>query len=381
MIETVVYLLMSIGLVLIVYVIVSSLVTRRKGKVAFDPNYVSALEALIRSEEESAKRYLIDSARANPSSLSPFLVLGDIFRRGGELEKAVKIHRELSIRPNLAKEEIEKVYMSLAHDYLEVGRYDRAVGIAKKLLALKKRDIPSLELLLKGYEGMESWDNAIDTARTISGFVPSDGTKYLGRYHAYVGWKISKTDPERAEGLFKKALSLYPACTSASVLMGDLFFRQGAYGKAIRVWDEMLNRDPKTIHYVADRLERAYYESGKYSQMMEVYERLHHRIPGDVLVLLGLARMSLKKGDSASATRYAREAKEIDPADQRIYRVFLEIYEESHDPKPALEACQDFFSKVFSGRTKYHCRRCNFRSESIFVRCPECDGWDVEVES
>ncbi len=368
------------GLLIIGYVFFSTLVVRRKRKVELDPDYTSALEALVKSEEDKAKGYLIDSARKNPSSLSPYLVLGDIFRNQGDLQKAVKIHHELSIRPNLRKEEIEKVYQSLILDYLELEKYDQVEKAAGKLLSLKKKDRFALDLLLKAYEGMGDWDKAIDTAKIISNRIPGEKALYLSRYHTYVGWKISESDSDRAEDLFKKALSLDPDCIPASILMGDVYFREGRYDKSIGVWDKMLDRDPKAIHHVAERLERAYFESGKYSQMMEVYERLHHKIPGDVLVLLGMARMSLKKGDFSSATRFAEEAREIDPEDCRIYQVYLEINEESGDPKPALEACQDFFNKIAPSKTVYFCQFCAYKMESILVRCPECGSWEIEFE-
>ena len=376
----VIILLIIVGLFIIGYVVFSTLLVRRRTKVELDPDYTVALEALIQSDEEKAKGYLMESARKNPSSLSPYLVLGDVLRNQGDLQKAVKIHHELSIRPKLSKEEIERVYKSLALDYLELGRYDQAEKAARKLLSLKKKAPFALDLLLKAYEGMGDWNKAIDTAKTVSNRLPRDGTSFLSRYHAFVGWKLSEEDPARAEGLFKKAISLDPSCISAGILMGDIYFRDGRYDKSISVWADMLDRDPKVIHYVADRLERAYFESGKYSQMMAVYEHLLHRIPGDVLVLLGMARMNLKKGDFPAATRFAEEAREIAPGDYRIYRVYLEIHERSGDPKPVLEACQDYFNKVISSKTRYLCRSCAYRSESILVRCPECGGWDVEIE-
>ena len=380
MIEPLYIVLIAAGLLIIGYFVVSTLSLRRTKKREIDPHYTAALEALVRSDEEAAKRHLIRSAESNPSSLSPYLVLGDLFRSQGDTERAVKIHYELSIRPNLDKEDVGKVFKSLTLDYLDLERYRQAEQTARRLLSLNKKDEFALNSLLQVYEGLGDWDRAIDIAKTISSRLPERGVRFLSRYHAFVGREFIGSDPHRAEGLFKKALSLDPACVSASICLGDLYCKNGEFGKAIKLWDDMLQRDPKAIHHLVDRLERAYFESGKYSQMLDVYERLHHRIPGDVLVLLGLARLNLKKGDTAAASRYVEEAREVDPGDNRIYRVLLEIQEETGDPKPALEACRDYFNRIAAIEKKYRCRTCGCRTESILFRCPECGNWDIEYE-
>jgi len=377
--EQVVLFFVAIGIVIIGYVLYTTLLTRQKDRTDRDPDYTAALEALVRSEEERAKSFLIESAKKHPSSLSPFLVLGDLFRRQGALKKAEKIHHELSIRPNLKREEIEKIYESLALDYLEMGKYEQAIQASRKLLSLKKKDDRlTLETMLRAYEGLGDWNHAIETAKTISGRLPGDGTRFLARYHVYVGWKLQGTDPERAEGLFKKALSLDSDCLFASLFMGDLYFRDGEYDKAIDIWIEMLNRRPRTIHQIAERLERAYFESGKYSQIIHVYEQLHKRSPRDTLLLLGMARMSLKKGEYQLALRYAEESREIDPGDPRIYQVFLEIHEESGDPKPALETCRQYMNSVISSTNVFACGDCGYQDKSIFPRCPKCGNWELE---
>jgi lipopolysaccharide biosynthesis regulator YciM len=380
MIDQLYTILIIAGILIIGYFFLSTLVFRRKGKKEVDPHYTAALEALVRSDEENAKEHLIRSAESNPSSLSPFLVLGDLFRKRGDAQKAVQIHYELSIRPKLSKEDVKKIHKSLTLDYLELDDFKKAEQTAQKLLSLDKRDEFALNSLLQVYEGMHDWKGAVETAKTIAHRFPNKGNRFLSRYHAFIGREFIGSDSRKAESLFKKALSLDPACVSASICLGDLYSREGRFDKAIKLWDEMLEREPKAIHHLVDRLERAYFESGKYSQMIDVYERIHRRIPGDVLVLLGLARLNLKKGDFGSALRYAEEAREVDPEDNRVYRVFLEIQEETGDSKPALEACRDFFTRIAEIEKKYRCPECGCRAESILFRCPACGNWDMEYD-
>ncbi len=377
--DHIVLILITVGVLIIAYVLFSTFELRRKGKELIDPLYTAALESLVGSEENRAVQLLIESAKKNPSSVKPFLVLGDIFRKQGDARKAVRIHHELSIRPKLKKDEMERIYRSLTQDYIELGKYQRAVQAAQKLLTFNKKDSFALDSLLRSYEGLGDWDRAVETARTISNRFHRDETDFLAPYHAFVGWMVMDDDPEKAKRLFKKALSLDPLCLSASVLIGDIYLRENRYERAISVWNKMLDREPEAIHHLVDRLEKAYFESGKYSQMMEVYERLHKEMPTDILILLGMARMSLKKGEFHAAARYADEARTVSPRIQRTYQVYLEIYEESGDPQPALEACRDYFNKVVSDKQMYLCNKCGYGSENLIPRCPECGNWEFEL--
>jgi lipopolysaccharide biosynthesis regulator YciM len=377
--DQMVVLLIAAGVLIIAYVLLSTFVFSRKGKDTADPLYTAALEALVRSEEENAVQFLIESAKKNPSSLSPFLVLGDIFRKQGDVRKAVKIHHELSIRPKLKKDDIERIFRSLTLDYLELEKYQQAIQTVQKLLSLNKRDAFALNSLLGAYEGQGDWNKAVETAKTISNRVHQDWSKFLALYHAYVGWRVFDETPEKAEKLFKKSLSLDPDCLAASVILGDIYIKDYQYDKAIAIWSKMLDREPSAIHHVVDRLEKAYFESGNYSQMMEVYERLHKEIPTDVVVLLGMAQMSLKKGDSPAAARYVEEAREVNPRNQKIYQVYLEIQDESGDPKPALDACREYFGKVVSENQMYLCSSCGYSTERLIPRCPDCGNWEFEL--
>ncbi len=380
MIHALVVILLVAGVIIVGYIVFSSLTGRRSPRSYLDTDYVLALEALINSDEEEAIGHLIEAAKKDPSSIHPFLVLGDVFRKRGELQKARKIHHELSIRPNVDKEGLAQVFKSLSLDYLELNDFEAVVQSARMLLSLKKKDLFALDTLLRAYEGLCDWDEAIGTARTISNCRDDLGPGFLARYHAYVGSRVVEEDPLRAEGLFRKALSLDPRCVPAGVYLGDIYFKDGRYDRAIELWGEMLDRDSEAIRHVAGRLERAYFESGKYSLMMDVYERLHKRIPRDVTVLLGMAKMSLKKGDFSSAVRYVDEAREINPEDQRIYQAYLEIEEESGDIKRAVEACRDYFNRRASEYKGYACRSCGHESESFILRCPVCGRWIVDSE-
>jgi lipopolysaccharide biosynthesis regulator YciM len=372
--------MVAAGIVILSVIAVLFLRPRRRRRTrSADADYAAALEALVRGREEEAIERLIASAKRHPSSLNAYLVLGDVFRRRGDLQKAVRVHHELSIRPGLGKGDLEEVCRSLTRDYLALRQYGRAARTAERLLSMSRKDRFALESLLEAYEGLGDWNRAIETARVLANRVRDDGKRFLARYHAHAGWNLMKSDPGRAEGLFKKARSLDPDCIEASIFMGDIHAGEGRYDRAISLWNDMIERDPKTFHHVVDRLERAYFESGQYSRMMELYERLHKRIPGDILVLLGMARMSLKKGDHAGAVRYVEEAREADPGDLRIYPVYIEVHQESGDPETALKACRDCFDRVLSTRSTYVCTACGSRSDTLLLRCPECGGWELAL--
>ncbi len=73
---------------------------------------------------------------------------------------------------------------------------------------------------------------------------------------------------------------------------------------------------------IDNKLETAYFEKGRFSEMGRMYEEMLARNPRDVRILLALARMYIKKGELTEASRTLNEALEIDPRSKRVPREY-----------------------------------------------------------
>jgi lipopolysaccharide biosynthesis regulator YciM len=329
----------------------SLFVPRQESAPSIDSLYVQALEAMARGEDGQAVRFLRASIETNPSSVLPYLLLGDILRKKGDLDRALKIHKELSFRPGLEKRVRLMILKSLARDYIQLRHYSDAVTSCRAMLDIEGKDRAALELLLSAYEGSRIWDEAIDVAGRLAKFFPDDGKVFMARYLSLVAREELKDDMEGAKKKFKRALSYDPSCNTAQLHLGDIYFEERSYDKAIELWTSLLRNNPEAIRDLSPRLERAYYEGGHFGKMTEVYEDLSHDLPSNPHVLLGLSRMYERRGELDAALRLATEARNLDPRNARTYQALIDLYAERREYEHLIALLKDYFEQEESSAT------------------------------
>jgi|GEM_PF-4166711 len=227
---------------------------------AVDPHYVRALEAIARDDEQGAIRFLTTSIGSNPSSFAPYLLLGDLLRKKADIGRALKIHRELSIRPNLDQEQRIMVLKSLVKDQLESSLFDDAIDGCRKILDNEKKDREGLEFLLSSYEGKRMWGEAIEVAKKFAKLYLTSPGSFIAHYLSFVAREELKDgNSEAAKKNLKQALTHDPACQPALVYLGDIYFEEKDYDRAIEVWSNYLKTEPEAIAGLSSRLEKAYF--------------------------------------------------------------------------------------------------------------------------
>jgi lipopolysaccharide biosynthesis regulator YciM len=368
--------------VLVVALVAGRSIFTHKARTAVevDPLYVQALEAIANGVEGEAIHFLKSSIESNPSSFAPYLLLGDLLRKKHDVERALKIHRELSVRPNLENERKVTVLKSLVRDQIALGLFSEAIEGCQKMIGIEKKDRTALELLLIAYEGKKLWDDAIDVAKKYSRMFMADSKSFMAHYMSFVAKEELKEDMEAAKKKLKRALSYDPSCQPAQIYLGDILYEEKDYDRAIEVWSKFLNNTPEAIKDLSARLEKAYFEGGHFGRMTEVYESLSHDLPGNPDVLIGLSRMYHRKGEVSAALRLAAEAREIDTDNPEVYRTLIELYAEMKEYEPLLAILNEYFDERVSESSRKECRYCGLSAEEFFWRCPQCRSWQINFE-
>jgi lipopolysaccharide biosynthesis regulator YciM len=318
---------------------------RERDAVETDPSYVQALEAIAKHDFDTAVVRLRESIRARPSSFDPYLLLGDVLRDRGDVDRSIRLHRELSLRPGLDRKKKFAVLMSLARDQIRLGRYDAAVETCRRVLAIEKKDRSAFELLVSAYEGRKMWDEAVETAGKLARFYDEDEKSFMAQYLSLVAKEEMVVDRDAAKKKLKRALSLDNSCELARLTMGDIYFDEKKYSKAIEIWSGLLKLRPGSIEALSGRLETAYFEGGHFGDMTDVYEDLSHDLPSNPAVLIGLSRMYHRRGETDAALRLAVEARNLDARNPDIYRTLLELYAGKRDHESLFTMLKEYFEQ------------------------------------
>jgi lipopolysaccharide biosynthesis regulator YciM len=341
-----------------------------------DDAYTVALSALITGNRRLALVKLKEAVQHSSDNLDAYVRLGDLLREGGQVEKALAIHRDLTVRPRLPAGSRARILESLTRDYLAAGRFEEAGQSAERLRHTDPQNRFAFRALQEVAESLRDWPRAIKVVEDRSRLEGQKDKSMLARYLGFVGSEeVEAGEPKEARRRFEEALKLDPDCLLALLYLGDLEAAEGRPEKAVALWRELAERSPENGELVFDRLERAYFEMGQFEEVVVFYRELLHRAAREdsLPALLALAEIYRRKGNFEDADSLVQEALEIEPDNPRAYRHLVKLAVDRKDPGEALSHL-DKLLEVTAPPLDLRCRHCDTALARPAWRCPECRG-------
>jgi len=367
-----------------VVVAVVSYIAKRVRRRALNPTdlYIRALDALLAGDEAAALELLKDTVRLDSNNIHAYLKLGTLLRKSGETHRAVRIHREVTLRRRIDRETRETALRELALDFAAQGNAQKALATLEELRKENSKNAFAYDTAARLMEERGQWDQAYELRRQLhrmagDGWVPSLATfqAHVGREHARRG------DYKKAQDHFKEAFRRDKRSLAAHLFAGDLKYQQGKLKESVELWKNLIRHHPHHAPLVYKRLEKAYFDLGQFETMMDVYEDVLRTRPEDARTLLAAAQLYEKKGDLDEAERLVSRVLETD-AGHRQARLYLAlIHAERDDPERAREILEDLLERELRAMEGHVCRECGNQSEEVLWRCPACGGWETYAES
>jgi lipopolysaccharide biosynthesis regulator YciM len=285
-------------LVVALYPIVRDFLRKRRTTV---PAYVEGLQAALDGRTADAIARFKEAVAADSENVDAYIRLGDLYMQQGEVERAIKVHENLSLRRNLDKRDERKVLAALIRDYVQTERKVKAISLLEELVHLDKSDAASAEKLAELYIETGAWDKCEQQLKELARH--SSQRRRAARLYTEYGRAHPRDNPGAALAAFETALKLDPNSLEARLYLGDHHFAQGDTNAAIKTWNEILDLAPDKSALVRDRLERAYFDAGRFEDITTLYEKLLRKVPDDSGLVVALAEIYQKKEDLPSAIR------------------------------------------------------------------------------
>ena len=285
-------------LVVALYPVVRDFLRKRRTAV---PAYVEGLQAALDGRTVDAIARLKEAVGTDSDNVDAYIRLGDLFMQQGEVERAIKVHENLSLRRNLDKREEKKVLQALVRDYVKTDRKVKAISLLEELVHMDKSDAVSAERLAELYIETGAWDKCEEQLKELARHQAQ--RQRAARLHTEYGRAYPKDNPGAALAAFETALKLDPNSIPARLYLGDHHLSQGDTNAAIKTWSDILELAPEKNALVRDRLERAYFDAGKFEDVTTLYEKLLRKVPEDSGLVVALAEIYQKKEDLSSAIR------------------------------------------------------------------------------
>lgn len=338
--------------------------------------YLDALKNLLSGEEALAYQKLKMVVAGDSGNVDAYLRLGDILRHKKQLERAIQIHRDLLLRPDLADADRGLTLKSLAADYLEAGDWNRAVKTLEELSVLDGYDAWSAEKLALAHEKKKDWEEARKTYAKYLKFRGEKDSSYLAKFHLLAGRDFSeKKEYHKARLEYKEALNFDEKLDLAYLYIADSYQTEKRTEDAIEFWKKFLEVSPALGFLVYPRLERAYFELGKFGEITEVYSEVLHNDPKNSYALLGLARILEKRGRASQAADQYASILESDPGFSPARQALARILLEQKRPSEALRETEILLDSAAVLRERFSCSRCGWTTAEYFFLCNSCGGF------
>jgi len=334
-------------------------------------NYIAGLRALISNDENTAFVKLKQAVADDTDNGDAYLKLGDLFRNRGQIEKAIRIHRELTLRKKLDPALRPLMWQSLATDYIQSNKYNLALEVLVKLDKESEYRAWVQEKMLEVYEKMENWEKAFSVCKNI---LKSKGqNNKLAIYKHLLGNELhNEGEFHKARLAYKEALHYDDKLADAYIMIAESYQAEGRKQDAVEFYKKLALKAPSEVYRVAYKMEQTLFELGQFSEAESVYNKIIDQIPDDVDALRSLAGISEKKGNLEVAIDTLAEAVKTHPEDTAAAAKLIELYLNNNQRNRAIELLKTVQKKPSVIAHTYRCPHCANISSTPELICANC---------
>ncbi len=339
-------------------------------------SYILALNELIAGNNARAKEQFIEAVRFDTNNIDAYLKLGMLYRLENNPAKAYKIHKELTIRPNLNNSLLIDIYSNIVEDLIDLKSYNDALTFIEKILSIDPHNKWALKIQPDIYTYKEDWKNAFKFLKANAS-QPETKSRQLALYKIANGLKLMDLkEYHDARILFKDAIKLDRSYPPPYLLLGGAYEKEDRVDDAVKVWREFSEQVPDKSYMVFDFLDHAYFQTGNYGAMEVFYTKLIEKDPDNYKALLKLGEIYFKKGEKDKAFDMTERSLKINPHSPHGLKNLILYLDSKGDLQTIKEKALSLAESV-TDKKAYVCSHCGYNTSEIRIRCPECNEWDT----
>lgn len=339
-------------------------------------DYFVGLNFLLNEEPDKAVDVFIKMLEVDSSTVETHLAVGKLFRRRGEVDRAIRIHQNLIARPQLDKIYREQSLFELGQDYLAAGVLDRAERVFSDLATVKDYSLPALHALLDIYQQEKSWENAIQVARKLENISKKSIQPIIAHYYCELAEIAhAKGQNEQTNQYLKQALLCDNHCVRASLLQAKLDMNNSDYKSALRHLKRVKTQNPDYLSEAIETLAACYEKLNEEEKLVAYLMQVLQEYPKIPVVLILSERIRKWKGDKKAANfvaDYVRRYPSISGLHLFINLHMSSVEGRAHDDLMILHGLT---KKLLANKPDYRCVSCGFAGKTLHWQCPGCKQW------
>jgi lipopolysaccharide biosynthesis regulator YciM len=339
------------------------------------------LSLLLNEQPDQAIEALVKVAQLDPETVDLHFSLGNLFRRRGETERAIRIHQHLAGRADLRPRDRDHGAYELGRDFLRAGLLDRAEASLNQV-GEGKYSVPAKESLLQMYQVERDWKKAIVAATELEALQGKDHQTEIAQFYCEIAQEaLRRKDMTDSELSIDRALQAVPAQARALILQGDYLVAMDRPGQAIEVWSEVVDKHPAYMHLVADRWMAAHAVVDKTNAGLDhLIALLTTQSAGELLDIVH-KHLMLIRGPAAAEVILVGVMQHTPSltALSKLAETRLALAELNGSPERIadLQATLGLLKQRTTALARYTCGNCGFRARRFYWQCPGCNHWEA----
>ena len=335
--------------------------------------YFKGLNFLLNEQQDQAIDAFIEAVQNDPDTSELHFALGNLFRRRGEYDRAVRVHEHLLSRGDLTPADRERAQHALALDFLKAGLLDRAEDALNRLEGTPFEAQARLALLAI-YERSRDWSHAASIAQKMHAADQGDFSTRQAHYLCEQALALSvQGDRAGAKALLEQAIAAAPDAARARIELARLQQLMGQPDAVLATLQTLGERAPAALPLATPLLVEAGNATGRQA---EVHARLvaHYEQSPSLDVLESIVAMEAAN-DATQATARARYVQHLDKERSLVAAAkWLSTEKLEHEEfHPQIQRALEHAVKPL---TRYRCAACGFEARQHFWQCPGCQTWD-----
>lgn len=341
-------------------------------------DYLKGLNFLLNEQTDQALEHFLKMVRVDDKTIETHFALGSLFRRRGEVDRAIRIHQNIIARPDLAAEQRDQALHSLARDYLAAGLLDRAENLFSRLAQGSRYQVQALEALCGIYEQQRDWEKAIDAGKRLETL----GGKSLGLQIAHYYCELAEAavragDYASARQYVKNAQTGRPRTMRGALTRAHIARDMNDNKTALRLYHRIINENTYLIAETLPEIVTIYTREGKVDELERALKSLLEKNP-ETSSLIAYTAIVNDIGGIPVIDECVQQYMLNEPTLAEFVDMQQLAEGDNTDSESAFTKVRGALSKLAATTPRYQCQECGFSSQRLLWQCPSCRQWETQ---
>jgi lipopolysaccharide biosynthesis regulator YciM len=341
-------------------------------------DYLKGLNFLLNEQTDQALEHFLKMVRVDDKTIETHFALGSLFRRRGEVDRAIRIHQNIIARPDLASEQRDQALFSLAKDYLAAGLLDRAESMFARLAEGSRYQVQALEALCGIYEQERDWEKAIDAGKRLEVLGGKSLALQIAHYYCELAEAAAGSgDFAAARQFVKNAQAGRPRTMRGALTRAHIARDTDDSKTALKLYHRIIDENTYLIAEALPEIVAIYTREDQLDELERALEALLKQHPERASLVAYTAIVN-----DIGGIPVIDDCVERYMLDEPTLAEFVDLHQlasrENGEDDTAFVKVRGALSKLATSTPRYQCQECGFSSQRLLWQCPSCRDWETQ---